>query len=258
LRRSAAAVYLSAYFPGARMYNLLISLAAGLLVALAIRFGTSVGWIGSVIPGLLTAAIAYVALNLRAQKRLSAIVDAAVAEAQSRRFDRAIQVAKGATALSPWLFGADAAVAALIGQFHWWKGDTDTAVPFLERAAAGQWPARVMLAIARWRKRDLTGMQSVFEDTLKARGNKKQGLVWCAYAWFLEKESRHDDAVRVLGRGTAANPTDEKLKSALQSVQNGKRLKIGKLYTEWYNFGVEAPPQMMPPGFRPGRRATYR
>jgi hypothetical protein len=27
---------------------------------------------------------------------------------------------------------------------------------------------------------------------------------------------------------------------------------------EWYNFGVEAPPQMMPPGYRPGRRATYR
>ena len=46
--------------------------------------------------------------------------------------------------------------------------------------------------------------------------------------------------------------------SALQSVQNGKRLKVGKLYMEWYNFGVEPPPQMMPPGFRPGRRATYR
>jgi tetratricopeptide (TPR) repeat protein len=240
------------------MYNLIISLAAGLLVALAIRFGTSVGWVGAVIPGLLTAAVAYVALNLRAQKRLSAIVEGAVAEAQARRFDRAIQVAKSASPLAPWLFGADAALAALIGQFHWWKGDTEAALPYLERAAAGQWPARVMLAIARWRKRDLPGMRSVFDGTLKVRGNKKQGLVWCSYAWFLEREDQHDEAVRVLARGVEANPTDDKLKSALQSLQNGKKLKIGKLYMEWYNFGVEAPPQMMPPGFRPGRRATYR
>jgi tetratricopeptide (TPR) repeat protein len=240
------------------MYNLILSLAAGLVVALAIRFGTSVGWVGSVIPGLLALAITYVALNLRAQKRLQAMVEAAVAEAQARRFDRAIQLARQARTMAPWLFGADAAVAALIGQFHWWKGEQEAAVPHLERAAAAQWPARVMLAIARWKKRDLAGMKTVFEDSLKARGNKKQGLLWCAYAWFLEKEGQHDAAVAVLGRGVTANPTDEKLKSALQSVQNGKRLKIGKLYMEWYNFGVEAPPQMMPPGFRPGKRATYR
>jgi len=239
------------------MYNLLLSLAAGIAVAIAIRLG-GFGWVAVIVPGVLMAAIAYVALNLRAQKRLSAIVDAAVADAQARRFDRAIQLAKGAFALGPWLFGAEAAVAALIGQFLWWKGDQEAAVPYLERAAAGQWPARVMLAVARWKKRDLTAMQKVFEDTLKGRTNRKQGLVWCAYAWFLDKESRHDEAVRVAARAVETNPTDEKLKSALQSLQNGKKLKIGKLYMEWYNFGVEAPPQVMPPGFRPGRRATYR
>lgn len=240
------------------MYNLLISLATGLVVALAIRFGTTVGWVGAVIPGVLAAAIAYVALNLRAQKRLQAIVESAVAEAQARRFDRAIQLAKSAAPVTPWLFGAEAAVAALVGQFLWWKGDKDAALPYLERAAASQWPARVMLAIARWQRRDLAGMRKVFEDTLKARGNKKQGLVWCSYAWLLDQRDAHDEAVRVLARGVGANPSDDKLKSALQAVQNGKKIKIGKLYMEWYNFGVEAPPQVMPPGFRPGRRATYR
>jgi hypothetical protein len=153
------------------MYNLLFSLAAGLIVALAIRFGTSFGWIGSIIPGVLAAAIAYVALNLRAQKRLAAMVEAAVAEAQARRFERAIQLAKGAQKMTPWLFGADAALSALIGQFQWWKGDTDGALPYLERAPKAQWPARLMLAIARWRKRDLVGMQQIFEATLKGPGS---------------------------------------------------------------------------------------
>jgi tetratricopeptide (TPR) repeat protein len=239
------------------MYNLLLSLGAGFLVALAIRLG-GFGWVAVVVPGVLAAAIAYVALNLRAQKRLSAVVEGAVADAQARRFDRAIQQAKGAFPLGRWLFGADAAVAALIGQFLWWKGDQEAALPYLERAAVGQWPARVMLAVARWKKRDVAGMEKVFEETLRGRGNKKQGLLWCAYAWFLDKEGRHDDAVKVMGRAVAANPTDEKVKGALQALQNGKKLKIGKLYMEWYNFGVEPPPQVMPPGFRPGRRATYR
>src|SRR6266498_461522 len=140
------------------MYNLLISLAAGLLVAVAIRLG-GFGWVAVIIPGALAAAIAYVALNLRAQKRLSARIEAAVAEAQARRFDRAIQMAKGALAMGPWLFGTQAAVSALIGQFLWWKGENEAALPYLEAAAAGQWPARVMLAIARWRKHDLEGMR---------------------------------------------------------------------------------------------------
>jgi len=239
------------------MYNLVISLAAGLLIAAAVRLG-GFGWAAVIIPGALAAAIAYIALNLRAQKRLSARIEAAVAEAQARRFDRAIQIAKGTLAMGPWLFGTQAAVSALIGQFLWWKGENEAALPYLEAAAAGQWPARVMLAIARWRKRDMEGMRKIFEATLKGRGNRKQGLLWCAYAWLLEKEDRHEDAVRVLARGVGANPSDEKLKSALQSVQNGKKLKVGKLYMEWYNFGVEAPPQMTPPGFRSGKRALYR
>lgn len=239
------------------MYNLLISLGVGFLIALAIRLG-GFGWVAVVLPGVLAAAVAYVALNMRAQKRLTAVIEAAVAEAQSRRFDRAIQVARGALQLGPWLFGARAAISALIGQLHWWKGDQEAAFPFLQQAPNAQWPARLMLAIAHWKRKDLGAMQSVLEAALKQRGNRKQGLLWCAYAWLLEKEDRHDDAVRVLGRGVGANPTDDKLKSALQAAQNGKKLKLGKLYVEWFNFGVEAPPQMMPPGFRPGRRATYR
>ena len=139
------------------MYNLVISLAAGLLIAAAVRLG-GFGWAAVIIPGALAAAIAYIALNLRAQKRLSARIEAAVAEAQARRFDRAIQIAKGTLAMGPWLFGTQAAVSALIGQFLWWKGENEAALPYLEAAAAGQWPARVMLAIARWRKRDMEGM----------------------------------------------------------------------------------------------------
>jgi hypothetical protein len=94
-----------------------------------------------------------------------------------------------------------------------------------------------------------------------ARTNKKEGLVWCVYAWVLEKEGRHQEAVKVLGRATAANPTDDKLKAALQALQNDKKLKLGKLYEEqWYQFHLEAiPPQLMGGGMVPrgSKRAFY-
>lgn len=239
------------------MINLLLSVAAGVVVAVAIGL-LGFGWVAVIVPGVLGLAIAYVGLNLRSQKRLTAVVEAAVAEAQARRLDRAIQLARAGLPLGRWIFGARAALSALIGQFLWWKSEQEAAVPWLEQAPAAQWPARVMLAVARWKKRDVPAMRTLLEQTVKSRSGRKQGLVWCAYAWLLEKEGQHDDAVRVLGRAVQANPSDEKLKSAQQAVQNGKRLKVGKLYTEWYNFGLEAPPQMMPPGFKPGRRATYR
>ena len=239
------------------MYNLLLSLAAGVLVATAIGL-LGFGWVAVIVPGVLAAAIAYVALNLRTQKRLSAVIEAAVAEAQARRFDRAIQLARSGIPLGRWIFGAGAAISALIGQFLWWKGDQEAALPWLEKAPSGQWPARIMLAVARWKRRDVAGMQALFEQMAKSRGCRKQGLVWCAYAWLLEKEGRHDEAVRAIGRGVQASPSDEKLKIAQQALQNGKRLKVGKLYMEWYSYGLETPPPVMPPGFRAGKRATYR
>jgi tetratricopeptide (TPR) repeat protein len=114
-----------------------------------------------------------------------------------------------------------------------------------------------MLGAARYRKRDVAGATKVLEEAVKV--NKKEGVLWSLYAWILEKEGRHEEAIRILGRGAAANPSDEKLKAGLQTLQNGKRLKLGKTYQEqWFQFRLEdPPPQFVGGGFRGGRRAIY-
>jgi hypothetical protein len=91
------------------------------------------------------------------------------------------------------------------------------------------------------------------------KDNKKDGIVYAAWAWVEEKEGDHDRAIAVLARGLKANPSDEKLKAAAQALQNDKRLKLGKLYGEqWFQFHLEAmPPQVMAPGGRGGRRVIY-
>ena len=240
------------------MYNLLISIAVGLAVTLAIRLGTTVGWVGSVLPGLVALTAAYFVLARRSWKQLEAIFGETQAELQAQRIDRAVQALERGFVLAPWQFLVASQLHSQIGVLLYVKKDFDRALPHLEKSFSRHWLARAMLAVSRWRKRDLAGMEGTFEAAVKA--SKKEGLLWCVYAWLLEKEGRHDDAVKVLGRGAVQNPSDEKLKSALQSLQNAKKLKLGKLYGEqWFQFHLEAmPPQFVNPGMMRGaRRAMY-
>jgi tetratricopeptide (TPR) repeat protein len=240
------------------MYNLLISLAGGIAVTLAIRFGTSFGWAGSTLPGVLAALALYFVLARRSWKQLEAIFTETQHELQAQRIDRAVQALQRGFALAPWQFLVASQLHSQIGVLLYVKKDFDAALPHLEKSFARHWVARGMLAASRWRRRDLAGMEKVLEAAVKT--SKKEGLLWCVYAWLLEKEDRHDDAVKVLGRAVEKNPSDEKLKSALQTVQNGKKLKLGKLYGEqWFQFHLEPmPPQFVNPGMMRGaRRAIY-
>ncbi len=240
------------------MYNLLLSLAAGLAVGLAIRLGTSFGWTGAVVPAFIAAAAAYLALARRSWKQLEALFEETQRELQAQKLERALQVLERGFALAPWQFLVASQLHSQIGVLLYVRKEFDKALPHLEKSFSRHWVARAMLGVQRWRRKDVAGMEKVFEDAVKA--NKKEGLVWCVYAWLLDKEGRHDEAVKVLGRGAAANPSDEKLKSALQALQNDKKLKLGKLYGEqWYQFHLEAvPPQAFGGGIpRGARRAIY-
>lgn len=240
------------------MYNLLISLAVGAAVALGIAFGTTFGWVGSTVPALLATVATYFVLARRTWKQLEALFEEAHRELQAQRIDRAVTVLQRGFAFAPWQFLIASQIHSQIGVLLYVKRDFDDALPHLEKSFSRHWVARAMLAVSRWRRRDVAGMERVFESAVKA--NKKEGLLWCVYAWLLEKEGRHDDAVKALGRGSAANPLDEKLKGSLQALQNGKKLRLAKLYgQQWFQFHLEAvPPQFVNPGLMRGsRRAIY-
>jgi len=240
------------------MWNLLISLAVGAAIAGAIRFGTDFGWAAALLPGLVAAVATYVLLVRRILKRMERLMDAMQREVQARRVDKAIQTLEGGFALAPWQFLVASQIHSNIGVLHYLKQDFDAALPHLEKSFSKHWIARGMLASLRYRRKDVSGARAVFEDAVKA--NRKEGVLWAAYAWVLEKEGRHDEAIAVLGRGVQANPSDDKLKASLQALQNSKKLKLGKLYEEqWFQFHLEPPPtQFIGPGFRGNRRALYR
>jgi tetratricopeptide (TPR) repeat protein len=237
------------------MYNLLISLAVGLAVSLAIRFGTNVGWVGSILPGLLALGVSYFVLARRSWKQLEAVMGTVQKELMAQKFDRALQTLQGGFALAPWQFLVAAQLHSQIGVLRFVRQDFAGAQPHLEKSFSRHGIARAMLAVIHYRKKDLEKMRKVFDEA--AKDNKKEGLVYAAWAWIEEKEGKHDQAIAVLARGLKANPGDEKLKAAAQTLQNDKRLKLGKLYGEqWFQFHLEKmPPQMASP--TGGRRIVY-
>ncbi len=239
------------------MYNLLISLAAGLAVTLAVRFGTNVGWVGSVVPGLLALMVAYFLLARRTWKQLEALMGTVQKELLAQKLDRALQTLEGGFALAPWQFLVASQIHSQIGVLRYVRQDFSGAFPHLQKSFSRHGVARTMLALSHYRKKDLEGMRKVFDDA--AKDNKKDGLLFATWAWVEEKEGAHDRAIAVLARGLKTNPSDEKLKAAAQALQNDKRLKLGKLYGEqWFQFHLEQmPPQMAPAGGRGGRRIVY-
>ena len=237
------------------MYNLLLSLAAGAAVAAAIRLGSSFGWAASLLPGAVTAAAAYLVLSRRTFKQLEAIFDEVQKDVMAQKFEKAVRALEGGFSLAPWQFLIRAQIHSQIGVLQYVRQDFDAALPHLEKSFSRHWIARAMLAVSRYRKRDLEGMKKVFEDAVRA--NKKEGLVWAAYAWCLEKEGRHDEALAVMVRAAKANPSDDKVKAVLQALQNERKLKLGKIYEEqWFQLHLERmPPEMVGP--RGGRRVIF-
>jgi tetratricopeptide (TPR) repeat protein len=241
------------------MINLALSLAAALVVALAIGLGTEFGWVAAAFPAILVGLVLYVVLVRRTQKQLQALFETMQKDLQARRLERAIQTLQQGFPLARWQFLVAAQLHSAIGQIHFLQKDFEKAAPHLEKAYARDPMAQGMRAAGKYKRRDVAGANAVFEQAVKA--NKKDGVLWSAYAWVLEEQGAHDRAIAVLGRAVAANPKDEKLKASLQALQNGKKLKLGKLYAEqWYQFHLEGiPPQFAGPGFHApgGRRAIY-
>ena len=240
------------------MYNLLISIAAGVAVSVAVAFGTGLGLVAAIVPGLITTMATYFVLMRRTWKKLEVIFEAMQREVAAQKIEKAIQTLQGGFVLAPWQFLVAAQLHSNIGILHYLKQDLDGALPHLEKSFSRNWVARGMLGATRYRKNDLVGATKVLEGAVAA--NKKEGVLWSLYAWILEKEDRHDQAIAVLARASRTNPSDEKVKTSLQALQNGKKLKLGKLYAEqWFQVMLERPPpELVGAGFRGGRRAIYR
>ncbi|MBX7099967.1 MAG: tetratricopeptide repeat protein [Myxococcaceae bacterium] len=244
------------------MINLAISLALGAAVALGLRLA-AFNWIAVLVPGTLVFVGAFVLLGRRSLNQLQALFAAVQEDLQSlspqakelerrARVERAVKTLESGLPIGKWQFLVESEIHGQIGVIKYLFKDYDGAKASLTKANPRNFMAHAMLGALAYQAKDYPSARANFENAVKY--GKKESLMWAAYAWVLMQQKERDQAIAVLGRAVAANPSDEKLKGALTSLQNDKKLKMSPWEPMWWQLGLELP-KMPQPMFAPRGRA---
>jgi tetratricopeptide (TPR) repeat protein len=236
------------------MYNLLIALAAGLAVAVAVLL-THLPWFAALVPGFLAFAGVFLLLARRVGQRVKATMDLAQKELsvqpsntreRQQRIDKAVKTLESALVWDKWQPFIGGEIHAQIGMVQYMVKDYAQAEPHLKKAGPRNGLAQALLGALHYQRKEYAEMEACFEGAVK--GQKKEGVLWAAYAWCLLQRKERDKALQVMTRAVAANPNDEKLKAGLVALQNDKKLKMKAWEPMWWQFGLETPPEMMGSG----------
>ncbi len=245
------------------MINLVLSLAAGIVIAAAVRL-SGFSLIAGIIPGTLVFLGSYVALAYRTGKLLQSVMALVQSELSSMppnpkeqkvRAEKIIKMLEAALPLGKWQFMVEGEIHGQIGMIKYLFKDHDGALASFLKTHGRNFYARAFQAAIYFQRKEFAAMEKSFEEAVVA--GKKEGIVWAAYAWCLAQNKDADKAIKVLARGVEANPSDEKLKAALTAMQNDKKLKMKAWEPMWWQFGLEAPPVMQPQFIGGGRRGRF-
>jgi tetratricopeptide (TPR) repeat protein len=246
------------------MYNLLISLAVGVAVAVAVKLAGFPVWAG-LIPGTLAFFVAFILLARRVANRLQVLMGSVQKELQVpatsqkdalQRLERAVKSLEAGLVYDKWQFMVGPEIHSQIAMLKYMGKDLEGAQRHFAKGNPRNYMARALEGALYYQRKEPATMEAAFEAAVK--NGKKEPLVWAAYAWCLVQNKEKDKALRVLGRAVEANPSDEKLKTSLTSLQNDKKLKMKAYEPQWWQFGLEQPPpQMLGGGGGGGRRVQF-
>lgn len=230
------------------MYNLLIALAVGVALTLGVKLAGFSIWAG-LVPGTIAFLGSYLFLARRIALKVQGLMSACQAELKGQptsqrdmqqRLERAVRILESGLVYERWQFLVGPEIHAQIGMLQYMGKDLNGAKAHLSRANSRNYMAKAMEGALHFQRKDFPAMVGAFEAATKS--GKKESIVWATYAWCLLQNKEKEKALGVLGRGVEANPTDEKLKASLTSLQNDKKLKMKPYEPMWWQFGLEAPP----------------
>lgn len=224
------------------MYNLLVSLAAG--IAATALFGYVFGGgefrlLYGIFPGILIFLGTFFFLARRVMKKVEGIMQSAQPELQSRNVERAIDIMKEAYPLAKWQFFLRSQIDGQIGTILFAAQKFDDAEAFLKRSFKRNWVPQAMLATLYYKRKKFDEMKEVFEDAVSS--SKKQALLWNLYAYCLWKQNSRKEAIEVLNRALE-HVEDEKTERNLKALQNNRKMKMRGWNMQWYQFHLDKPP----------------
>jgi len=233
------------------MYNALIALAIGALVALLVKLSGFAIW-AALVPGFLVFVGAFVLLGRRVAMKVQALsklaekelsVQPASQRERQQRMEKAIKILQDGLVYDRWQFLIGAEIHAQIGMIYYVAKNLDQAQQHFAKASPRNYMAKAMQGALYYQRKDYSNMEAAFEQAVKS--GKKEAVVWAAYAWCLIQIKEREKALKVMARAVETNPTEEKLKAGLNALQNEKRLKMKPYEPLWWQFGLEQPPLQM-------------
>lgn len=222
------------------MYSIYGSLGAAAAASLAAWQLSHRWWVG-LIAGVVAMAAVFGGISYWVRQQLNRRMPAIEQAVQGQRVEQALKLLEELRPLARWQPGLNAVVDGQIGVITYaTKMDFDRAQPYLEKAVVKNWHARAMLAALHFKARRFDDAARVFEEAV--RFNKKEAMLWAAYAWCESKRQNRAKAIDIMQRAVKAMPDDQDLKDNLSALQQDKRMRMNAYTPEWWALHLERPP----------------
>lgn len=220
------------------MWTLLISLLVGIAVGGGLRATELIhSTAAALLPGALAAVVAAIFLFRRVAGRISPIIEGAQKHLQGGRREMALAALREGLRWRRWHPFLEPQLRTQIGALLYDQKDYDGAVVELVRGAKSPWESRAFLACAYFKRHEDGPMIKAFEDAAKA--GEKDDLFWTLYAWCLNGQGHKDEAAKVLDRGLDKLPGNARLRGHLESLAEGKKLKVAPYGDRWARFSLD-------------------
>jgi tetratricopeptide (TPR) repeat protein len=244
--------------------SIVVAVVAGVFVGALFRLTHLVhSTAGAITPGVIGMIVVAVFLFRRIGRLVNPIVEEAQRHMQGGRRELALKSLREGLRWHRWHPLLESQLRTQIGLLLYDQGDVDAALAELKHGSSRPWESPAFLGCAYFKKRDEGHMKAAFEKAVKV--GDKDGLSWTVYAWCLVARGKKAEAVEVLKRAIEKLPADERLKTNLELVETGKKMKVAPYGDRWARFGLDGSKPGVPramrgfaqrPGFRqkPTRR----
>ncbi len=242
------------------MYTIILSVVLGVIVGTGYTLlGFWKTWAMGIILGVLTALAAFIIASRILARRFEPQFMQAQKQIQSGATQLAVNTLQELLPMARWQILLKGQIYAQMGLLNYAMEKEDLALEQLSQAGLRVPDAQLALAALLFRRKQFDKSRDTLEMAIKA--NKKQMLLYNAYAFMLNKQGDRDGAIEQLQRCLKVEPSNETTKDNLLRLQNGKKMNMKPFSMQWYGLKLEKPPASMrqaPPGMRAGFRGRQK
>jgi predicted Zn-dependent protease len=218
------------------MYNIIISAVAAVVALLLVGLLSHYWWL-AVLVALLIFMGSFLLIARIVSKKMNAVMEPAMKDIQSQRFEKGIRELKDAMHFAKWQIYAESQINSTIGMVYFVKREFNTAFPYLEKGFFKNWVAMGMLGVTYMKRGKKDKMKEVFDKAVMA--SPKESLLYSLYAYCLNETGENVKACEVLAKGEGKLPGDEIIKENLELLRAGKKMKMKDYGEMWLQFHLE-------------------